>query len=379
MTSPIVTPPLDPSPPPPPRRSPGTRLRDEAHHLRLWLRRNFTREQVTSNLKTLMWVAPLTVLIWIYAEREQAVPERNVPIRVSLSSDDPNRVITILSGDEQAAVDLLGPRSKIDRVKQELSQPGQAGMVNITVDLPLGIHELPLSRPLSEAPIFAQNRIEVSNVLPSTIRILVDEYVQREIEVTLPEADRGRISSYIFRPDTVRVRAPSQVFRSEESAGGLKAYGDLSVVTSLLRQSGVHELPTPVPVELSVARSEQITITPPTIAATIEVRRADAETEISSVPIYIGGPINLTNRYGVEASSEVVKNVVVVGPPEQIERINNNTAVPTPRFWLDITSADLPVHEDRQKALRWEGPEGVRVKKEPEAYTFRLVPADQVK
>src|SRR5688572_16294126 len=38
---------------------------------RRWARDTFSREQIISSLKSLAWVAPLTVLIWIYAEREQ--------------------------------------------------------------------------------------------------------------------------------------------------------------------------------------------------------------------------------------------------------------------------------------------------------------------
>ena len=39
--------------------------------VRRWFRDTFSREQLVSALRSLIWVAPLTVLIWIYAESEQ--------------------------------------------------------------------------------------------------------------------------------------------------------------------------------------------------------------------------------------------------------------------------------------------------------------------
>src|SRR5436305_9069569 len=51
--------------------------------VRRWVRNTFTRDQIASGLRSLLWVAPLTVLIWIYAEREQTTNAPvNIPIEV---------------------------------------------------------------------------------------------------------------------------------------------------------------------------------------------------------------------------------------------------------------------------------------------------------
>src|SRR5438876_12334266 len=62
--------------------------------LRRW-RENITREQVISNLKTLAWVVPLTLLIWIWAEREQVATTKDVAAPFELVSVDPNRVVSL--------------------------------------------------------------------------------------------------------------------------------------------------------------------------------------------------------------------------------------------------------------------------------------------
>ena len=54
----------------------------------------FTREAVISNLKTLAWVVPLTLLIWIYAEREQVGTQKDVSVPFELATD-PSRFVSL--------------------------------------------------------------------------------------------------------------------------------------------------------------------------------------------------------------------------------------------------------------------------------------------
>src|ERR671922_2924546 len=46
-------------------------------------------------LKTFLWVAPLTALIWIYAEREQIDRAQDVRVPIKLVSKSTDRIITI--------------------------------------------------------------------------------------------------------------------------------------------------------------------------------------------------------------------------------------------------------------------------------------------
>src|SRR4051812_28677703 len=56
---------------------------------RRWMRDTFSRDQLAAGVKQLMWVAPLTLLIWVYADREQQVPARGVLVPVEVRSTDP--------------------------------------------------------------------------------------------------------------------------------------------------------------------------------------------------------------------------------------------------------------------------------------------------
>src|SRR5689334_9844341 len=57
----------------------------------------FGKQQLLDALKAFLWVAPLTILIWIYAEREQLATRKNFRVPVEIRSADPRQVITITS------------------------------------------------------------------------------------------------------------------------------------------------------------------------------------------------------------------------------------------------------------------------------------------
>src|SRR5688500_9862212 len=103
--------------------------------VRRWARGTFTRENLVSGAKTLAWVVPLTVLIWVYAEREQLIPEQSVPIPINVTSGDPSRVVTLLHPpDKMILADLEGPRSRIDAVRNEFSRSGGVQTLDILLD-----------------------------------------------------------------------------------------------------------------------------------------------------------------------------------------------------------------------------------------------------
>src|SRR5947209_4597412 len=109
-----------PSPPrtivPRPRPSFARRL---SMRTRSWARRSFARENLINGIKTMGWVIPLTILIWIYAEREQLVTA-TVTIHVEPRNGDRGRFITFDSavGPRVMSIraDLTGPHGRVEQV-----------------------------------------------------------------------------------------------------------------------------------------------------------------------------------------------------------------------------------------------------------------------
>ena len=85
-----------------------------------WLLDTFSRDRLISFLKTLVWVAPLTLLIWVYAEREQVWTTENESIPFELVSSDPTRIVSLKGVDKNLMVDLQGPRARVEEVLEKL-------------------------------------------------------------------------------------------------------------------------------------------------------------------------------------------------------------------------------------------------------------------
>src|SRR5687768_9263153 len=119
--SPPPTPPAMPSSPPkiaPRRTAPPVLdyfalLRPAQRHL---VETFLSRENWINFLKSLPWVVPLTVLIWVYAEREQLADEPKVTFPIEVRTSDPNRVVTLVSPREKIIMaQLTGPRANLDK------------------------------------------------------------------------------------------------------------------------------------------------------------------------------------------------------------------------------------------------------------------------
>src|SRR5690348_958680 len=99
------------------------RWRDEAAAEWHRFAARFTRENIISNLKTLAWVVPLTLLIWIYAEREQVASMKDVSVPFELASVDPNVAVSLSRAqDKNLLLELQGPQARLQDVLTALQR-----------------------------------------------------------------------------------------------------------------------------------------------------------------------------------------------------------------------------------------------------------------
>src|ERR1043165_9754775 len=90
-------------------------------------------EQFIDFLKTLVWVGPLTLLIWVYAEREQSVVGPEMSVSIDVANNDPSRVVTLRGpADKNVVIQLSGPRAKIDQITP-LLQPNRDGRAALLI------------------------------------------------------------------------------------------------------------------------------------------------------------------------------------------------------------------------------------------------------
>ena len=159
---------------------------DYAPPLTFWerVRRRFPApEQVTTFSKNLISVAPLTLLIWVYAEREQVTDEKPRSVSIEVKTNDRNRIVVLRSpADKNIVVELSGPRAKLEQVNQ-LLQPKPDGPAAIEIDidprLKPGGQELPTVGQINNLPIFRDHGITVKSAQPPYLRVDIDTYETR--------------------------------------------------------------------------------------------------------------------------------------------------------------------------------------------------------
>ena len=352
-----------------PRQKPST-LHYFASATRRSVREAFSKESLLSSLKSFFWVAPLTVLIWIYAEREQLITVKAFAIPVEVKSSDPRQTVTILSpASRMIEADLRGPRARLDRVRDEFAARGEEP-ARIEIDRNIGLGRQLISAERVETdPAFVENGVSLSNMQPRLIEIFVDQLEDVQAEVRLPE-EVTNVSRATFEPAQVGVTAPRSVL--EELPRPLVVYADPTSIAQL-NTPGAHKA---VNVRLTTpARDRGVRLTTASVKADIEVRPADVEYKIDAMPIDIAYPQDMEDAYRAELSEPSIANVTVVGRPEAIRRLRDPEFTPKPYALLRVTGDDLPVGTTRSRTPIFMLPDGVKVKPGDAKRTveFRLV------
>jgi hypothetical protein len=352
------------------------KARDQFGRVGRWLADCFERDNLIAGLKTLLWLVPMTVLIWIYAEREQVRPLEDQTIPIDVRSNDPNVYVKLmLSGLEKSIIaDLSGPRSKLDELLTDI-QP-QEGKASVVVTIPDGlspgqIHEPDIAQLLNNHPMFQRRGITVSNCKPSNIKVFVDKFEEQELEVVKSDGVTNLASEPIFEPKTVRVRAPTGAWATARQSGSPKVVADLAG-SGLLNVPGPHD--TTVRVEVPKLVSDRIDYDPPSVRASFEVRASSKEGILRQVPVKASMPVEMLSKYTVKECPVVIFNVRIVGPADKVAELERPDSPIKPVAVLDVERSDVPTPKERR--FRFEGlPEGVRVMDEDanKAYPFKLV------
>jgi hypothetical protein len=322
------------------RRSMGT--------ARLWARDTFSRDQLVAGLKQLAWVAPLTVLIWVYAEREQQIP-RSMPIPIVARSSSPQfhaRLADPANGLVQ--VTLRGPRSRIEQVENQVGLKDPV-VADVGHNGRTGIQSIPVATILSQDARF--RGLTMTSGTPS-VDVDVNPIDEESLTVKLRPEDAGQVQDPVFTPNRVKVRIPRHVARAARDAnqGQLVAYAELGKLTpGTSAQSNVR-------IVIAGADPDEVRVDPPTVSASFNVRAADEVMDIDSVPVIIKAVQTVTNQYDIKFTPATVFNVKVEGPREAIEQLRSRAT--RVEAGISITGEDVG---SENKNIEFVLPPGVRI------------------
>ncbi|MFT3786138.1 MAG: hypothetical protein QM770_08230 [Tepidisphaeraceae bacterium] len=175
------------------------------------LRRFFAAEHLRDLGGTLAIVIPLTVLIWIWAEREQVKTER-FQIELVPVGDAKQFARVTKPDDGIVSVTLSGPSAGMEQFTQVLKSARNQISVNVpkvnasegpqkTVTNVLDL--LSNARQLTESGLSLNSR----EARDTSVTFEVDQIVEREVEVALPPNLAGSLQA-VVDPTTVTLRGP---------------------------------------------------------------------------------------------------------------------------------------------------------------------------
>lgn len=319
------------------------------------LRATFSVGNLLGALRTLLWLAPLTILIWFTAESSQFT-QKTVTVRLNLVAADTNRVAQLVEpADQTVRVQIRGPRALIDRV---------APSDTLSMDLPLadatspGLAARQAAPLLAQAPLFREaRRVQILSTAPAELRVNVDEVVERRVPVTVP-ADVENLEAAVFDPPTVTIRGPAGVLREAERGGRLLAEASL-LGLPVLRDPGKKD---PFAVNVTTPLGPGVSVAPATVTAVVEVRETDVRLTVESMPVFVSVPAPFTDGFSVAVEPASVYNVPVIGAPRQVAMLRDKLFSPVAR--VEFTYDELNRLRDGQtvtKTPQFVLPDRVRV------------------
>jgi hypothetical protein len=283
------------------------------------------REKMVEAAKTLGWVIPLTLLIWIYAEREQVVQPNspnalNVVVTIT-SSDKDLYVESVGAGPPTVNLQLTGPQQAVEKVKEILSMripagPGlkiDVGSMAVGKDEPVRVVDN-----IQNLDIFKSNGVTVQESQPPELKVNVDRMLRREVPVQIPPGASNLAAESHFEPAKVILSGPAELVSKIDAV-----YPKLDGV-DVLTQPGNHTIPS---VLVGPATpSEKLSVSPPQVTAEVVVHVMDKTYTIPDpVPIYVQilETTLVNNDFVLSNGDSSLAGVTVTGPAAMIDQIQS--------------------------------------------------------
>jgi hypothetical protein len=319
----------------PPRRTWRRRL---SSTVRSWARSTFSRESYVTSLKSLLWVLPLTVLIWIYAEREQVVTVTNVVIRIKLAADSGRVIHFVPATDNIVHADIRGPQVDIDEVKDYVEN----NIIPVDVDRSLtrGEHPIEVTAQLNKLPEVALKGITVERA--SMIRVSIDPVVEKEVEVK-PSADFAGVGTPpVFTPARVRLRGPESAVDRASKNSQLFAYANFSKFTAQLAEGGSQTLRNVPLSPPAVLDATEVTFSPVSVTAQVEATKTAKTIVLPYVTVFAAYPTQIAkaDQYRANVPDNTLRGVRVRGPVDEITKLETGATLAFAYFRVDLDNPD---------------------------------------
>lgn len=289
------------------------------------LKRGWSRERVMDVLRTMAYVVPLTLLVWVWAQDQQIDfrPQSNVPIR--LDHVDASKVVTVVStpgGDEigqdgslrVGSITFQGPRTGL----RALAEDASAALLEVRLRRDVGESTVSLRDELNQVEALREAGVTVREVTPAYVVVRIEERAQVEARF-VAAGDAEQFASVAFEPPTVTLSGPAGVLRTLEAADGTVLLPvQVPVAEAPLGQQQDVTLSVPVPGGRAGVAPEEVEVR---VSFTRREERLESLTLPFPVPVYTQASSALP--VVAEGISPVITGVRVRGPAHAIARLRN--------------------------------------------------------
>ena len=286
------------------------------------------REHVFAGIRHGVTITVVAVLVWLFAEA-QSVSERTLDLRVRIST--PTGSSWVIQTIDPAwsgvtTVRVQGARVAVDDAVRLLTEGVDLMIGGPAAPAQRGRQVIDLREALLQNPPLDRAGVTIASVEPRTVEIEIDELVRIDdvpVRPLLPGvATVGEISA---EPPTVTITAPS---RAESRIGatlletGVQARLPLSVLSSL-PEGGPQEHEARIVLPDALSATPGASVDPATVTLTFTVRSTTERITQASVPIWPQTPPTEINRWDIEVTPVVLRDVSLVGPSDVIQRIRS--------------------------------------------------------
>ena len=387
---------MSPAPPPPPPKSPPksppTARVDGAAMRRLKrfgvsgrrLRRGWTRQRAKDVFFTLVYVVPLTLLIWVWAQDQQIETATQQNVTVAVNHTDAQKVVTLLGTeggerlkerpDGAILVDLTlqGPRAGLDRVIRTLrdESPGSPFKVELhgsaARQTTVGLRD-----PLADSPLLRDAGVGVLEVSPADVIVSIED--KRQVQATVVAGGKLPAEELaappVFDPPTVAVEGPADLIgKLVGPDGGFQVVADLPADA----EPGEQTQTVPVHLPQRVGKLPAVSLGRPDVKATFTRRpKQQVELALGPVALVVAKPAAMEATVVGRTERDTLSGLVVEGSREAIARLRADEsavqAVVTLRRYDDAADP-----QTIRRAVRVWLPEGVTLKGEPPEVAVRV-------
>jgi len=292
----------------------------------------------SDNTLTYLFVIVLTMMVWLWADgNTKTFTEQEIKINFSPPAGSSSIVSPFTT---TATVTFHGQKSRLKAARVACSNG-----LTITVPTTNGTPNIDLASRIAQLDAIRQTGVEITDVDPKSISLIVKTMVSVEA-VVVPVLNDVQISGDVtVDPATVTLLIPTSVRDTLPEA--IQVTASLSPnELSLLQHGVVHTksvgVRLPAPLDLP-----DIKVEPSTVSISFKIQSNTAKTLISQVRILLAGPAEDYSYYVIELPRKIISNVTVEADAELIDQIESGEA--TVFAVVRLASRDMEMSIDTKK------------------------------